>query len=73
MDESIYSLTDSTKNSVNEKCSRIKFAFCNAYVGLSMHFYYINGKTGEKRRIALDRQMVCDLSKMILTPKTDQK
>lgn len=55
---SIDSLTDPLSNSVNEKCSRIKRAFCKAFSPELAKSYYIDGKSGEPKSIALDRDLV---------------
>lgn len=55
---SVDSLTDPMSNSVNEKCSRIKRAFIKALGPELARHYYIDGKSGEPKGIALDRDLV---------------
>lgn len=55
---SIDSLIDPLSNSVNEKCSRIKRAFTKAFSPELAKNYYIDGKSGEPKSIALDRDLV---------------
>lgn len=66
IERSIDDLVDSTKNSVNEKCSRIKAAFALQFQDKLANQYYIVGKRGEPKRIALDRSLVEDLSGLIM-------
>ena len=56
--ESIDALVDPLNNSVNEKCSRIKRAFTRAFSPELARNYYIDGKSGEPKSIALDRDLV---------------
>lgn len=55
---SIDTLTDSTKNSINEKCSRIKEAFYDAITPALADHYLITGKSSTPKSIALDRDLV---------------
>lgn len=55
---SIESLINPLDNSVNEKCSRIKRAFTKAFSPELAKHYYIDGKSGEPKSIALDREFV---------------
>ena len=66
IERSIDDLVDSTKNSVNEKCSRIKAAFASQFQDKLANQYYIIGKRGEPKRITLDRSLVEDQSGMIM-------
>lgn len=66
IERNIDDLVDSTKNSVNEKCSRIKAAFASQFQDKLANQYYIIGKRGEPKRIALDRSLVEDRSGMIM-------
>ena len=59
-------IVDSTKNSVNEKCSRIKAAFASQFQDKLACQYYITGRAGEPKRITLDRSLVRDKSGLIL-------
>lgn len=63
---SIDDIVDSTKNSINEKCSRIKSAFASKFQERLACQYYITGKPGEPKRIALDRKLVEDRSGLIM-------
>lgn len=58
IENSIDSLTDPLNNSVNEKCSRIKRAFTKALSDGLAKEYYIDGKGGEPKSIAIDRSLV---------------
>lgn len=58
MRRSIEDVTDPTKNSINEKCARIRRAFSNALGAYQAEEYCITGKRGEVKRIALDRSYV---------------
>ena len=63
---SIDDLVDSTKNSVNEKCSRIKAAFVSQFQDKLARHYYITGRAGYPKRITLDRSLVEDRSGLIM-------
>ncbi len=56
--KSIDDVTDSTGNSINEKCSRIREAFVSQFDDHLARNYYITGKRGEAKRITLPREMV---------------
>ncbi len=56
--KSIEDVTNPTQNSINEKCSRIKAAFAAEVDSALADQYYITGKSGEKRRISLPRNLV---------------
>lgn len=59
MRKSIDDLTDSTmSNSINEKVSKVKKAFRNVVDDRIAKYYYIDGKQGEIKTIALDRSLV---------------
>lgn len=59
MHENIVNLTNSTmNNSINEKVSRVKRAFRNVVDDRIAKYYYIDGKQGEVKTIALDRSLV---------------
>lgn len=66
MNSSIDDLVDSTKNAVNVLCSRIKTAFASQFQDRLASQYYITGKPGEPKRIALDRKLVEDRSGLIV-------
>lgn len=56
--KSIEDVTNPLLNSINEKCSRIKAAFQNAMDASLADQYYITGKSGEKKRVVLSRELV---------------
>ncbi len=66
MNQSIDDLVDSTKNSVNVLCSRIKTAFASQFKDDLASQYYITGKPGKPKRITLDRKLVEDRSGMVM-------
>lgn len=55
---SINDVTDPTRNSINEKCSRIKQAFLREFDDSIARNYYITGGRGEPKKILLPREMV---------------
>lgn len=55
---SIRDITDSTKNSINEKCARIREAFVNHFDERLAQYYFVTGKRGEPKRITLNRDLV---------------
>ena len=55
---SIDDVTDPTRNSINEKCSRIKQAFLREFDDSIARNYYITGERGEAKKILLPREMV---------------
>ncbi|MBP5548554.1 MAG: hypothetical protein J6X58_06680 [Bacteroidales bacterium] len=57
---------NTTRNSINEKCSRIKSAFASQFQDRLASQYYITGKPGEPKRIALERKLVEDKSGLIM-------
>lgn len=65
MKKSIDDIIDSTKNSVNEKCSRIRAAFISKFQDELARQYYITGEAGEVKKIILDRTLVTDKSGLI--------
>ena len=60
MEQSIDELVDSTRNSINEKCSRIRAAFVSRFSDDLAKNYYITGYSGHAKYIPLDRSMVID-------------
>lgn len=56
--DSIHDITDPTKNSINEKCARIKEAFVKHFDSIYAQNYYITGKRGEPKKITLPRELV---------------
>ena len=60
MEQSIDDLVDSTGNSINEKCSRIRAAFVSRFSDDLAKNYYITGYSGQAKYIPLDRGLVID-------------
>lgn len=58
IESSIRDLTDPTKNSINEKCARIREAFFKQFDSAYAQHYYITGKRGEPKKITLPRELV---------------
>jgi len=65
IEKSIDDIIDSTKNSVNEKCSRIKTAFVSQFNDNLAKNYYITGAAGEPKMIKLDRKLINDCTGLI--------
>jgi len=59
MEKSIDDLVDSTKNAINEKCSRIREAFIKEFDERLAEHYFITGERYSPKRIKLDRDLVC--------------
>lgn len=57
-EDSLETLLDPTKNSINEKISRIREAFIAKFEEDLASNYIITGKRGEPKRITLDRSLV---------------
>ena len=60
IEQSIDELVDSTRNSINEKCSRIRAAFVSRFSDDLAKNYYITGYSGQAKYIPLDRGLVMD-------------
>ena len=56
--QSIEDVTNPLQNSINEKCARIKAAFLGEFDDYMAKYYYIDGKRGEAKEIALPRNLV---------------
>ena len=56
--KSIEDVTNPLLNSINEKCSRVKAAFMAEVDASLADQYYITGKGGEPKKVALPRQLV---------------
>lgn len=56
--QSIDLLVDSTNNSINEKCSRIREAFVSQFSDEIAQYYYITGDRLSPKYIELDRSLV---------------
>ena len=57
-EQSIHDITSPLSNSINEKCARIREAFVANFDDRLARHYYITGKRGEPKRIALDPKMI---------------
>jgi hypothetical protein len=55
---SIKDVTNPAKNSINEKCSRIKEAFIRHFDDSIAKHYYITGERGKRKYISLNRDLV---------------
>lgn len=55
---SIEDVTNPLLNSINEKCSRIRAAFISEIEEPFAKEYYVTGKSGEAKKIALPRELV---------------
>ena len=56
--QSIEDVTNPLQNSINEKCARIRGAFVGQFDDHLSRHYYIDGKRGEAKKIALPRDLV---------------
>ena len=56
--QSIEDVTNPLLNSINEKCARIRGAFVGQFDNHLAQHYYIDGKRGEAKKIALPRDLV---------------
>ncbi len=56
--QSIADITDPTKNSINEKCARIREAFLKHFDTTYAQYYYVTGKRGEPKKVTLPRELV---------------
>lgn len=65
IEKSIDDIVDSTKNSVNEKCSRIKAAFVSQFNDKLAKNYYITGGAGKPKKIMLDWSLITDKPKLL--------
>ena len=66
MNQSIDDLVDSTKNTVNVICSRIKSTFASKFQDRLAYHYYINGLAGKPKHITLDRSLIQDRSNLVM-------
>ena len=60
-DRALHSIEDVTNpllNSINEKCARIRGAFVGQFDNYLARNYYIDGRRGEAKKIALPRDLV---------------
>ena len=58
MIQSIEDVTNPLVNSINEKCARIRGAFVVQFDDRMARNYYIDGRRGEAKKIALPRELV---------------
>ena len=65
LEQSIDELVDSTRNSINEKCSRIRSSFVSRFSDDLAKYYYITGYSGHAKHILLDRSLVIDEAEII--------
>ena len=56
--QSIEDVTNPLLNSINEKCARIRGAFVGQFDDHLARHYYIDGRRGEAKKIALPRELV---------------
>lgn len=56
--KSIEDVTDPLSNSINEKCARIREAFVSQFDEHLAKYYYVEGKRGEPKKIAIPRNLV---------------
>ena len=56
--QSIEDVTNPLLNSINEKCARIRGAFVGEFDDYMAKYYYIDGKRGEVKKIALPHDLV---------------
>ena len=56
--QSIEDVTNPLLNSINEKCARIRGAFLRQFDNHIAKYYYIDGRRGEAKKIALPRDLV---------------
>ncbi len=56
--QSISDVTNPLKNSINEKCARIREAFVTHFDDHLAQHYYVNGKRGEAKKIQLSPDMI---------------
>lgn len=56
--QSVMDVTDPTKNSINEKCARIREAFLISFDDKFAEHYYVVGERCTPKKIMLDRSMV---------------
>ena len=57
-ERSIREITDPSKNSINEKCARIREAFISNIDDRLAKTYYVTGTRGEAKRIQLNESMI---------------
>jgi hypothetical protein len=55
---SIEDVTDPMKNSINEKCARVREAFVTRFDERLAHHYIITGERGEPKRITLPQELI---------------
>lgn len=58
VEDRVDAVVDPTKNTLNEKCSRIREAFLKQMDQSLADYYYITGQRGEAKRITLPRNLV---------------
>lgn len=58
IDTSINNVVDSTKNTINENCSRIRESFIREFDESLAKYYYVTGNRAETKKIIIDRSLV---------------
>lgn len=56
--QSVNDVTDPTKNSINEKCARIREAFLSSFDETFAQNYYVVGERSTPKKVVLDRALV---------------
>ena len=56
--QSIEDVTNPCLNSINEKCARIRGAFVSQFDERLAEHYFIDGRRGQEKKIALPRDLV---------------
>lgn len=56
--QSVIDVTDPLKNSINEKCARIREAFVSKFDERLACRYYIDGKRGEPKKVSLPQELI---------------
>ena len=56
--QSVEDVTNPLLNSINEKCARIRGAFVGQFDNYMAKYYYVDGRRGEAKKIALPRDLV---------------
>ncbi len=56
--QSIEDVTNPVLNSINEKCARIRGAFVGEFDDYMARSYYVDGRRGDAKKIALPRELV---------------
>lgn len=57
-ERSVLDVTSPLSNSINEKCARIREAFLDKFDQHLARYYYVDGRKGEPKRIALPNNLI---------------